>query len=106
MKTTTTNPIAELNDKFRKELPNRYWRFTQAARENVLELIKAIATFDTFTEDNDPYGEHDFGSIEIEGEKYFWKIDYFDLDLKYGSPDPNDPQVTRRFITVMHSSEY
>jgi hypothetical protein len=106
MKTKTKNPIAELNDKFRKSPPNRDWKFTQGARENVLELIKAIATFDTFTEDNDPYREHDFGSIEIQGEKYFWKIDYHDPDLEYGSEDPSDPELTRRVMTIMHSSEY
>jgi hypothetical protein len=106
MTTTTTNPIAELNDQFRKSPPNQYWRFTQGARENVLELIKAIATFDTFTEDNDPYSEHDFGSITIENEKYFWKIDYYDQDLEYGSEDPSNPELTRRVMTVMHSSEY
>jgi hypothetical protein len=102
---TTTNPIAELNDKFRKE-PNQYWRFTGGARETSDELIKAIAEFNNFTEDNDPYAEHDFGAITIKGQTYFWKIDYFDLNLKFGSPDPSDPNVTRRVITIMHSSEY
>lgn len=106
MKTINTNLITELNDKFRKSPPNRDWKFTQGARENVLELIKAIASFDTFTKDNDLYKEHDFGSIEIQGEKYFWKIDYFNPDLEYGSEDPNDPELTRRVITIMHSSEY
>jgi len=106
MKTTTTNPIAELNDKFRKEPPNRDWKFTQGAKEEAVELLKAIATFDTFTQDNDPYREHDFGSIEIQREKYFWKIDYYAPNLEYGSEDPSDPEITRRVMTVMHSSEY
>lgn len=106
METTTKNPIAELNDQFRKAYPNGDWYFTQGARSEMMTLVKEIQKFDTFTEDNDPYGEHDFGSIDIEGDRYFWKIDYFDLDLDYGSPDPSNPEVTRRIMNVMHTSEY
>jgi hypothetical protein len=106
MKTTTKNRIAELNDNFRKGKPNLDWFITRGARNQSIKLLEAVATFDTFTEDNDPYGEHDFGSIEIQGERYFWKIDCFDQNLEYGSPDPSDPELTRRVMTIMHSSEY
>ena len=72
----------------------------------VPQVVEAVRTFDAFTPDNDPYGEHDFGSIEIAGSKIFWKIDYFDRNLQWGSPDPADPAVTSRVLTVMLASEY
>jgi hypothetical protein len=56
--------------------------------------------------DNDPYSEHDFGSFEIEGDKFFWKIDCYDKTLEFGSPDPTDPSVTTRLLTIMLASEY
>ena len=40
------------------------------------EALKKAATFDQFNEDNDPHGEHDFGSFELCGRKFFWKIEY------------------------------
>jgi hypothetical protein len=36
----------------------------------------------------------------------FFKIDYYDRTLTAHSPDPADPAVTRRVITVMLASEY
>lgn len=57
-------------------------------------------------EDNDPYGERDFGSIELEGERYFWKIDYYDRTLRFGAEDPADTSETMRVLTLMHASEY
>jgi Protein of unknown function (DUF3768) len=56
--------------------------------------------FDDFCHANDPHEEHDFGSFEAEGHTIFFKIDYFDRNLKYHSPDPTDPAVTVRVITV------
>jgi hypothetical protein len=66
--------------------------------------MKAIETYDTFTPDNDPYCEHDFGSLVWKGKKIFWKIDYYDQSLKYGE-DPLSPKC-RRLITIMLASEY
>jgi hypothetical protein len=70
------------------------------------ELRRAVAAFDTFTEDNDPYGERDFGAVELEGERYFWKIDYYDRTLRFGAEDPSDTSETMRVLTLMHASEY
>ena len=53
-----------------------------------------------------PYGEHDFGSVDLNGGRYFWKIDYYDNDLTAHSPDPADPDVTRRVLTIMCAGEY
>ena len=42
----------------------------------IARAFAMVSHFDAFTPDNDPYGEHDFGSIDLDGEKLFWKIDY------------------------------
>jgi hypothetical protein len=47
-----------------------------------------------------------FGSFEVEGETIFFKIDYFDKSLTHHSPDPSDPSVTERVITIMLAEEY
>ena len=56
---------------------------------------------DAFTPDNDPYGEHNFGSFEHNGIRVFWKIDYYDRNVEYGSEDPSDPAQTTRVLTIM-----
>jgi hypothetical protein len=57
-------------------------------------IIQKVRSFSDFTEDNDPYEEHDFGAIEDGGVRCFWKIDYFSRDMTVGSPDPADDVVT------------
>jgi hypothetical protein len=65
-----------------------------------------VRLFDKFDATNDPHSEHDFGGIELKGRKLFWKIDYYDLTLEYGSDDPADPAVTTRVLTIMLAGEY
>jgi hypothetical protein len=69
-------------------------------------VLDRVRMFDTFTLDNDPRGEHDFGSFEVDGRKLFWKIDYYDADMAFGSEDPADPSKTTRVLTIMLASEY
>ncbi len=69
-------------------------------------LLGAVQAFDRFDPGNDPHGDHDFGAVEHEGDRYFWKIDAYDTDLEFGSPDPSDPAGTTRVITVMRADEY
>lgn len=69
-------------------------------------LLDNVAGFTAFDDGNDPHREHDFGAIEHDGERYFWKIDYYDRQLTMGSDDPSDPAVTVRVLTIMHASEY
>lgn len=102
--------IAEQNDLFRC-LPSAGGHVVTAgivalgeeAQERILEKVRA---YDAFSERNDPYGEHDFGSFKFEGQTIFWKIDYYDLAREYGSPNPADPARTRRVLTVMLAEEY
>lgn len=69
-------------------------------------IVKAVAEFDDFTQGNDPYNEHDFGSLTFDGNRVFWKIDYYDKSMECGSPDPADPDVTSRVLTIFLASEY
>jgi hypothetical protein len=107
--TTSASAIARLNDCFRRH-PGPGWMVTASVNAKgpifVLAATSAVRAFDAFADDNDPHGERDFGSFEVGGERLFWKIDYYDQDLRYGSPDPADPAVTRRVLTIMLASEY
>jgi hypothetical protein len=69
-------------------------------------VLLAVQSFDKFTAENDPHHEHDFGSFEIEGETYFFKIDYYAPDMDGGSEDPADPEKTARVLTIMRADEY
>ena len=72
----------------------------------IAEALIETRDFDAFTPDNDPYDEHDFGAFRAAGERLFWKIDYYDRDRSYGSPDPTDPDVTTRVLTIMLASKH
>jgi hypothetical protein len=51
-------------------------------------LLKAVREFDAFDEGNDPWKEHDLGSIDMFGETWLFKFDYYDQSMKHGSNDP------------------
>ena len=102
--------IRDLNDAFRKTGIGGRIMLTIGIRElgerAVQEVIKKIRNFSDFNENNDPHGEHDFGSITNNGVKVLWKVDYYDRSLEFGSPDPSDPSITIRVMTVMCANEY
>ena len=102
--------IRDLNDELRRDMPHGSIILTRAVarldNETVRAILSAISEFDDFTPDNDPAGDHDFGQIfDGGGVPYFWKIDAYDLDLQWGSPDPTDVTVTRRILTVMTAED-
>jgi hypothetical protein len=122
MSASITQRIRALNDAFRAKGPiwatvlgnagprEDGWYITDGVQAAgplfVLEAVGRVQAFDNFTADNDPHGEHDFGAFTLAGQRLFWKIDYYDLDLRCGSPAPDDPSVTRRVMTIMLASEY
>ena len=71
-----------------------------------LELTRRVAAFDAFNADSDPQGLHEMGVIEFNGTKVWFKIDLYDVDYQYGSPEPSDPKQTRRVLTLLLPSEY
>jgi hypothetical protein len=104
---TKTDQIRALNDELRQHLLGGNALITPGiaalGQEFVERLVKTIAVFDDFCHANDPHEEHDFGCVEIEGHRIFFKIDYYDRTLTYHSPDPADPNVTERVMTIMLS---
>ena len=69
-------------------------------------IFACIADFTGFTPDNDPWGEHDCAAMTVLNHRIIWKIDYYDRSRTYHSPDPADPKVTVRVMTVMLAEEY
>lgn len=105
-----TNTIRVLNDNFRSTFIGGRVVMTAGVSELPIDVkagaLLMVKAFKAFDEGNDPHHEHDFGSFEIAGETFFWKIDYYDRDCHFGSEDPGDPDVTTRVLTVMLAEEY
>lgn len=105
-----TERIRELNDAFRTTFIGGRIFMTAGVCELPSDVqakvLRMVATFDAFDEGNDPYGVHDFGSFEVAGQTFFWKIDYYDRKMTSGSEDPSNPEMTTRVLTVMFAEEY
>jgi hypothetical protein len=90
MTTNTATRIAELNDRFRKSTGSTDSTGASLGKKVMtcgirdlglvatVDIAERVIAFDSFTADNDPHHEHDFGSIDYEGVRIFWKIDYYD----------------------------
>jgi Protein of unknown function (DUF3768) len=74
--------------------------------QSVSRIFAAVCAFDAFGPDNDPWGEHDCATMEVDGRPIIWKIDYYDRNREWHSPDPADSKVTVRVLTVMLADEY
>ena len=107
---TDTDRIRALNDELRQHLRGSKAVMTQGiaalGSEAVHRLVQTIAVFDDFCTANDPHGEHDFGAFEFDGTPVMFETDYYDKNLNFHSPDPADPAVTERMITLMLAEEY
>ena len=69
-------------------------------------VFRKIQAFTAFDDDNDPWGEHDFVSVEYEGQTFFAKISYYDRHLKAHSEDETDANKTCRVMTIMLAEEH
>jgi hypothetical protein len=107
---TDRNRVRALNDELRQHLLGGGAVMTAGiaalGAEAVGRLVQTISIFDDFCAANDPYGEHDFGAFDFDGTPVMFKIDYYDKSLEFASPDPADPTVTERIITLMLAEEY
>lgn len=104
------NDIATLNDNFRKTFTGGQVLLTAGIAnmnsEDKANIVSLVQNFNNFNEDNDPYGEHDFLSIDYKGNKIFAKIDYYDLNNEFMSENPANPTITNRVMTIMLADEY
>jgi hypothetical protein len=102
--------IRALNDELRRHLLGGGAVITPAiaalGQAAVERLVQTVSIFDDFCVANDPHGEHDFGVFDFEGRRVMFKIDYYDKDLRHQSPDPANPSLTERVITIMLTEEY
>ena len=106
---TKTARIRALNDQLRQHLTGGMAFITQGVAAlgpaAVDRIVKTIAVFDAFSM-RTTREEHDFGAFDVDGRTIMFKFDYFDRDLSMHSPDPADPSVTQRIITIMLAEEY
>lgn len=106
-----TARIQFLNDAYRSCVPYLSDFFVnsnviEAMGDRQSDLWRAIRDFDKFTDENDPYYEHDFGSVNVNGHEIWWKINYYDENREYGSSDPSNPAITHRVMTVYFPEDH
>ncbi len=102
--------IQQLNNLFRQTFIGGKVMLTAGVANmsavDIYNITIQVKMFDNFTPDNDPYNEHDYGSFQYKGDKICWKIDYYDLNLRFLSEDPADETKTNRVLTIMKADEY
>jgi hypothetical protein len=116
--TISSQKIAAINDVFRTNLgiptfcgsiPGRIVMTAGVAACSPADqnnILRKVRDFNSFTEDNDPHGEHDFGAFDHAGERLFWKFDYYAPGMECGSEDPADLSKTFRVLTILLASEW
>lgn len=102
--------IRELNEALRKERKGGKIFFAGSLSQADLILkagvYAAVAAAEVPADGDDPYGEADFGKVVVDGDKYLWKIDYYDKAMEYGSEDPSNPDITERVLSIFRAEDY
>lgn len=118
--------IAQLNDQLRNSLDysegfvvkGGVVAWTVGVGDLVNDEAEAIAFLEAIKttpidEEDDPYGERDFGVIMFKDVKVFWKIDYYqkpvDGDFEVhqcGANHPESAESTDRVLTIKLADEY
>lgn len=100
--------IKTLNDNLRKSFIGGRVILTQGINakmpRDIARILAKVRNFNNFTKDNDPYGEHDFGSFDYNGEKIYWKIDYYDKSYCYLSENPANLDITNRVLVAVKAA--
>ena len=109
----TTKQVREGNDSLRHSLLNGpessvegrvVFTPTVAYNPNSIEILEAVRDFSEFNTGDDPHAHHDFGAFDVEGERFYFKIDYYDLKMQYGV-NPYQ-EMPLRVLTIMRADEY
>jgi len=104
-----TLEIQKGNDAFRKDMfdsphRDRYIMTLGVSDSPYWEtILEAVHAFSEFEPEKGPHQEHDFGKVTVEGEDYFFKIDYFDHTMRR-KVDPYEEEPTR-LLTIMHAEK-
>lgn len=110
--------VRKLNDLFRTTMIGGIFRLSEnvaaLSPQEKSDIIGVVRSFNNFTKANDPHNEHDFSFFhhritedgKTRNEKFFFKIDYYDLNEEYHSPNAADPEVTKRILTIATADEY
>ena len=102
--------MQRLNDAFRQTFNGGKVVLTKnisiLPSEELSAIVHKVQTYNNFNKDNDPYGEHDFGSFEHNGNTIFWKIDYYDSEYCFFSNNPACASSTNRVLSIMFAYEY
>jgi hypothetical protein len=110
MDASRSGKIAQLNDHLRRTFSDGKVMLTAAVNSldpaTKAEVLATVRAFDAFDSDNDPHQEHDMAFFEVNGERYFFKVDYYDKSMECGSEDPTDPAQTTRVLTIGEASDY
>jgi hypothetical protein len=110
---TRSEQVAQLNDAFRRDPAKGRFLVTAAVSDKgpvfIAKAAQIVADFNDFKKGDDPYGERDFFAFDLDGERLFFKIDYYDRNdssMTTGSEDPADETKTLRVGTLMLASDY
>lgn len=115
--TKSATIIAKQNDAFRMALLTGHFAglngqavttagIAANGQDFVNACILALADYDDFTDFTDPFADHSFGVMDVNGERVWWKIDLYDENRRFGSSAPDNPARTYRVLTLLFPSEY